>query len=842
MKRRIGGEPRIDGDPWIDGESRIGGESRIPFILSLSAVAIGFLTNLYFSIDTGFGITFLVGNVFGVFAALISPWPWGIFGPLLTMTPTLMLWGHPWALLSVLLEGLFLASLGRQGTYERVLIYEIWYWPLVGAPLVLLQYVLFLRMDFSGALAAATKQGINSIYNAVFALILFYAVRGIKSLFSRSKNTIHAQEYLLLFLNFAILLPLLIGVGIYMVVQRDSTLRSAEAEASKIASLMATEMGPSESSDGEEGFLRRFKAITGFDWAVYSVREDARVLDHGSFTATEVPWYLGSDVTILTSLGNASVVAPNRETNPMKRWAVSVVLARQTLGTTEVLVSRPIKNDVNTFNQSISLIFLFLFVWLAVMGSLAFALATMIMRPLEGLRRSAELTQRGESSVVWPKTSVSEINELRDSLVAMTGALEQRNLELREAKNAAERMTRLSEKYLSFMGHELKSPLAAIYSVLETLAIPMEIDIRGSINRLLELIDDILDQAKSSSGKLTLRSEPFSPAQEAKNLLEPFAIRSRRRNLEFTLTVGPELHVPVLGDPLRFRQILSNLVGNALKYTASGSIRVDLTGITVNNTLEVHGWVRDTGRGINAEKLQDIWKPFASVETKTEDGQSSHGLGLSIVHGIVEAMGGEIQVSSTEGQGSLFSFRIAFPLVTGSEAEKPTVSVLTGETNRSLSIHSPASVPIQEPPPSPVPIQAAPNSPVLRQEAPKTPDLRGLRVLVAEDEKIARMVVVYLFRSWGAQVDEAEDGKVALELWKVRGHDIVVLDDHMGGLEGPEVIRRIRDVQGERKPLLIISSADMAFRDPSFVLEGADATLPKPVNENRLMKIIGDFF
>jgi CheY-like chemotaxis protein len=228
--------------------------------------------------------------------------------------------------------------------------------------------------------------------------------------------------------------------------------------------------------------------------------------------------------------------------------------------------------------------------------------------------------------------------------------------------------------------------------------------------------------------------------------------------------------------------------------------------------LEVHGWVRDTGRGINSEKLQDIWRPFTSVETKTEDGQSSHGLGLSIVHGIVETMGGEINVSSTEGQGSLFSFRVSFPLVKNSEDR--------------------ASVP-----PTVVPQGV---SEVPAQGAPKELDLRSLRVLVAEDEKIARMVVVYLFRSWGAQVDEAEDGKVALELWKVHGHDIVVLDDHMGGLEGPEMIRRIRNIQGERNPLIILSSADMAYRDSTFVLEGADAMLPKPVNKDKLKKIIGD--
>ncbi|WP_304224673.1 ATP-binding protein [Gracilinema caldarium] len=776
------------------------------------AATLGFFLNRFVSVDMGFGITFLLGNIFGLFSVLIGPWPFCFIGPFVTMLPTIFLWGHPWALLSVLIEGLFVALLSQRKHYDRILLFELLYWPLAGAPLVFVQYVFLLRMNASGALAAAVKQGVNSIYDAVFALILFFLILSFKKFVLKIKsNKIHAQQYLVMFINLSILLPLLIGTGIYMKVEQQNILTNAEKEVSKIASLLVDELNYPEIEENDETVLNRMRKINEYDWAFFVGNESNRTIQYASFSG--LPWYLKEDAILIDSYDNAQIFLNPKENNPMKQWSRAVVLALKPLGSLSLMVSRNLEKDVAFYNSSVSTVFIFLLIWLALFGTLTFYVVRILMRPLEGLRLAAEQTQKGLVGVVWPQTNILEIAELRDSLVAMTSALEQRNVELEEAKKSAERLTRLSEKYISFMGHELKSPLSAIYSVLDTMSIPLEIDIKTSIQRLLELIDDILEQARSSSGQLALRSQPFSPAQEARNLLEPLAIRARRRNLDFFLNIDPDLDIVVMGDPIRFRQILSNLVSNALKYTASGSIWVNLKSIKENDSIEIQGTVRDTGRGIKPEQLELIWQPFAAISAKTEDGESSHGLGLSIVREIINALHGSIDVSSIPGQGTIFSFRFKLPI--------------SRQANQAAS-----EVQLNQPIISTGPVKAVQNN---------RPDLRGRRILVVEDEKIARIAIVYMLRSWGAHIDEADDGRLAFELWSHFSHDILIVDEHLNGMDGSELINKIRQQQGAVRPFIVYSSAEISQTNSSFIQSEVDAVLLKPVTEERLRHILMPF-
>jgi CheY-like chemotaxis protein/anti-sigma regulatory factor (Ser/Thr protein kinase) len=374
-------------------------------------------------------------------------------------------------------------------------------------------------------------------------------------------------------------------------------------------------------------------------------------------------------------------------------------------------------------------------------------------------------------------------------------------------------MTKSSKKYVSFMGHELKAPLAAIQSSLEVddgknVRLNLEL-YKKTISRLLELIDDILDQAKSSEGSMKLHIASFNPAEEAAFLLEPFAIQARRKGLGFSSDIGPELYRPAWGDPLRFRQVIANLVSNAIKYTSAGKIHVRLQGTTAEDGLNITGIIEDTGKGIEAERLEMIWKPFVSAEGVLEDGQSSHGLGLSIVRNVIDSMGGTISVSSTPGQGSNFTFTI--PL----QAMPPEIP---------LGKISPISADNHDT-----------NHPQDNKNT-GTPDLQGLRVLVADDEKISRLTWNHVFKGWGAQVFEAAGGDQALRLAKSDAYDIIVLDMHMPVMNGLEVLAGLRDFEtrAERKPAFIILSSGEAINPPETV----DAVLPKPFNREQLKKVL----
>ena len=741
-------------------------------LVPLGLALVGAAVNRWFSPELAFGISFLVGSPLGVLAAILAPWPFGIVGPLIALLPTLVLWAHPWALASVLLEGLMIASLARKGQLDRIILYEALYWPLLGAPLVLGQYLVFLGMRMEGALAAATKQGVNAFFAAVFGVILYYGLKALlKGRFASTKLP-DAREYFTLFLELGLFIPVLIGVLLYAGDRKEQVLVYAEREASIILSILV-----SQNADKTTDSL---SSVLGDSGHQASMLDANRVL---MWSTAANPRLLYSGGLAMHRYGNAVVVGALGETNPMKRWSGSLVRAEHEYADgRRLVVTQPLASQVAGLNSRLTTIFGFLLLWLAAAAGMAFFAATLLVRPLERLRRVAEKVQKGEAKVSWPSFGILEIQDLRDSLVAMTGAMEQRGMELTEARKTAEELMHRGEKHLAFMSHELKAPLAALSVALsaeDAGAARVEPGImRESLSRLLELIDDILDQARSSTGALPLRAEPFDPAREASGLLEPFAIQARRKGLDFQLYIGDALSVIVRGDPLRYRQVIANLVNNAVKYTNDGRVSIRLDGQQSKGQLVLTGTVEDTGIGISMDRLDSVWQPFSSVGIRATDGQSSHGLGLSIVRSIVDAMAGSIDLVSKEGQGSRFTFRLSFALEQA--GTKGQILQTDRQARRDNKLES-------------------------------KPDLRGVRVLVADDERISRMAISHFLRTWGATVDEFESGDAALDAHASTAYSLLVLDEHMPGLSGREVVRRIRSHEGESgrgHTYLVLSSAE----------------------------------
>lgn len=760
---------------------------------------IGALVNRIFNIEIAFGISLLFGNVFGVLAALVLPWPLGTLGPFVTMIPTLLLWGHPGALASVLLEGILIALLIRKDKSTAILMVEPLYWLFVGAPLVFLQYRYLLGFSASSALAAASKQGANAAAAAIIAVLsfqfvvpLFQSVRS--GTFKRS-----AREYILLFLTFVLFLPLILGSAFIAKIQASATLRSAEARTAMVAALLHDEHmldGVPEhvqallDATGQQIFIVSSSGSKTWSYPEKTLREETR---NESTIQSLNPDNADSPIVVLD----------NSEPNPMRRWRNAILRTTVLLPDGGVaLVESSFTDGIDTFANMMTRIFAAGLVWLSLASAAAYFVSSILVNPLERLRKTAKSMQGGEVLVTWPGSSILEIHELRDSLVALTGSLTHREMELSEAKATAEELSRKSVHYLAFMGHELKAPLAALSSTIDELLEKPELfdtfitAAQSSVRRLVTLIDEILDQARARSGHIKLRKEPFSPASEARNLLESFAIQARRRGLDFNLETNELAEDTVSGDVLRFRQILANLTSNAIKYTKHGSVAVRLSAEHTHDQMVVTGLVEDTGPGIDPKRFNEIWEPFAASETNDAGGLSSHGLGLSIVKGIVDSMGGTIGVSSAPGQGTTFMFTVGFSIA----EQKP---VLQSED-------------IQMP----------------------DPDLRGVHALIADDERISCMVLSRLLKRWGAQVEEFWNGTKAQERCLETCFELVILDENMPGTSGTRVAQAIREHSKGGVPSFIILSSGDSEAGMAHLGGLVDALLPKPLEPEVLRALL----
>jgi len=772
----------------------------------------GAASNQWLPIDLVFGISILPGGFFGALAALILPFPLGILGPVMVLLPSLSLWGHPWAIPSAFLEGVLITVLMHKERPDRVIFLDALYWLVVGAPLVFVLYFFVLHMPMESVFAAAAKQGANGVANTFLAVLIRYLFQySFGSHFGTAKYP-RAREYLVLFLNAALIVPLASGVLLFTADQKNRAIERAEMDTEIVLAVLA------EEGNGSATGIKTFNLDANRD-LLTTTRHSASVFDVDGNLLWSYPQ--GSPLPMkgadgipktepLHTRGRTYILGTPGETNPMKAWRGSRIHAEATLlGGRLLVVEQVFKAEVDRISFAMTTVFLLFLLWLAVSSAGAYLMGSLLVRPLEQLRVAAETIQTGQHGVVWSDAKVLEIRELRDSLVAMTGSLENRGMELAEAKATAERMMRKSESYLAFMGHELKAPIAALLSSMDEYAFSDLTLMRESLGRLLELINDILDQATAGAGTLHLRSEPFDPGRETALLLEPFAIQARRKGLDFRLEMDFPSGLALLGDPLRYRQILANLVSNAVKYTGQGQVLVRLGCHDLGGRLIVTGSVSDTGIGIASEALEDIWKPFAMATGRFVDGSSSHGLGLSIVRGILEAAGGTISVSSVLGKGSAFFFELPFDRF---EADKRTEAIL---------------------PPGPGGTDTPPNG--------KAP-LAGIRALVADDDQLSRMVIARMIRNWGAQVEEAVDGKEALQRFKGGTFDLILLDERMPGLSGQQCAVEIREVErvgGSPPALLVLASAGIvAQQADSADISLVDAVLAKPLDKKALLDLL----
>lgn len=385
---------------------------------------------------------------------------------------------------------------------------------------------------------------------------------------------------------------------------------------------------------------------------------------------------------------------------------------------------------------------------------------------------------------------------------------------LEELRFSAEDASRAKSAFLANMSHEIRTPMNAILGMNDIMIhnglsgdnLSYAKDIESSGRALLSIINDILDFAKIESGKMEIIDEQYEMKRVLRDVVSMFKVRTMSTNLEFITNIDESIPSRMLGDEVRIRQVLGNILGNAVKFTKKGSVTLDVTWQKSDEDDKkalIIVAVKDTGIGIRTEDLEKIFLSFQQVDTRKNHAVEGTGLGLAITRDLLQMMGGDITIQSTYGQGSTFRMYFEQGIVNEEpmgklEYEEETVQELGPEFT-----------------------------------------VKNARVLLVDDNKVNLRVASGLLKPYGFEIDTVESGKECLEIIREKSYDVVYMDHMMPELDGVDTLKLMREENPEKNrdvPVVALTANAVHGMEEFFKEAGFQGYLSKPIVRSELIE------
>uniref|UniRef100_I2PZZ5 Sensory/regulatory protein RpfC n=1 Tax=Desulfovibrio sp. U5L TaxID=596152 RepID=I2PZZ5_9BACT len=422
---------------------------------------------------------------------------------------------------------------------------------------------------------------------------------------------------------------------------------------------------------------------------------------------------------------------------------------------------------------------------------------------------------RADGSHIVVESSVSVLRDTRGNRIGLLAILRDVSdnkrfaKELLEAKQKAELANRTKSEFLANMSHEIRTPMNGILGMTQ-LALNRDLpdDVREFLQlvhqsgqSLLDIINDILDLSKIEAGRVVLEQKPFDLVEMVESTLKPLELLARDKGLTFLFSIAPDVPDRVVGDKGRLRQILTNMVGNAIKFTKRGRVEVKVCQAEAREPgkASLLFLIKDEGIGISKAQIHSIFEKFEQIASSAHVQYGGTGLGLAISKALVEMMGGMIQVESELHKGSTFSFILTL----GKVAE----------------------------------IETTPRPPLPANQGGIPP----LKILLVEDNQVNSLFASHILQSWGHTVEIANNGRQAVETLKTREFDLVLMDALMPVMDGEQATRLIRSGQAGNPDIPIVAQTAYALQGDRerFLSVGMNDYISKPLNLDELKRVLG---